>query len=128
MRLEINHKKNCKEYKQVEAKQHATKQWMDHWRNHREDQKISRDKWQWRDNDPKPMGCGNCSSKREVYSNTSLPQESSQINNLTLYLKQLENKEQAKPQVSRRKEFINIRAEINEIKIKETLNRKDEWN
>ena len=72
------------------------------------------------------MGCGNCSSKREVYSITSLPQESSQINNLTLYLKQLENKEQAKPKVSRRKELINIRAEINEIKIKETLNRKDE--
>ena len=37
------------------------------------------------------------SSKREVYSNTVLPQETrkkSQINNLTLHLKQLEKEEQ----------------------------------
>ena len=38
-------------------------------------------------------------------------QEKSQINNLTLHLKQLE-KEQIKPKVSRRKEIIKIRAEI----------------
>ena len=41
-------------------------------------------------------------------------QEKSQINNLTLHLKLLE-KEQTKPKVSRRKEVIKIRAEINEI-------------
>ena len=41
-------------------------------------------------------------------------QEKSQINNLTLHLKQLE-KEETKPKVSRRKEIIKIRAEINEI-------------
>ena len=41
-------------------------------------------------------------------------QEKSQINNLTLNLKQLE-KEQRKPKISRRKEIIKIRAEINEI-------------
>ena len=34
-------------------------------------------------------------------------QEKPQINNLTLHLKQLENEEQRKPQVSRRKESIN---------------------
>ena len=44
-------------------------------------------------------------------------QEKSQINNLTLHLKELE-KEQTKPKVSRRKE-IQIRAEINEIKTKQ---------
>ena len=40
-------------------------------------------------------------------------QEKSQINNLTLHLKQLEKEEQRKPKVSRRKEIIKIRAEIN---------------
>ena len=48
-------------------------------------------------------------------------QETSQINNLTLPLKQLEKEEQRKPKVSRRKEIINIRAEINEIETKKTI-------
>ena len=52
-------------------------------------------------------------SKREVYSNTSSPQETRKIsNNLTLHLKQLEEEEQIKPKVRRRKEIIKIRAEI----------------
>ena len=45
-------------------------------------------------------------------------QEKSQINNLTLHLKQLEKEEQRKPKVSRRKEIIKLRAEINEIEMK----------
>ena len=40
-------------------------------------------------------------------------QEKSEINNLTLHLKQLEKEEMKNPRVSRRKEFIKIRAEIN---------------
>ena len=32
-------------------------------------------KWQRTHNNSKPMGCGKSSSKREVYSNTILPQE-----------------------------------------------------
>ena len=52
------------------------------------------------------MGCNKNSSKRKVYSNTSLPQETRQIsNNLTLHLKQLE-KEKTKPKASRRKENV----------------------
>ena len=43
-------------------------------------------------------------------------QEKSQINNLSLHLKELEKEEQTKPKVSKRKEIIKIRAEINEIK------------
>ena len=46
--------------------------------------------------------------------------EKSQINNLTLHLKQLEKEEQTKPKVSRRKEIIKIRVEINEIETKKT--------
>ena len=41
-------------------------------------------------------------------------QETSQINNLNLHLKQLEKEEQKKPKVSRRKDIINIMSEINE--------------
>ena len=41
-------------------------------------------------------------------------QEKSQINNLTLHLKQLEKEEMKNHMVSRRKEIIKIRAEINE--------------
>ena len=47
-------------------------------------------------------------------------QEKSQINNLTLHLKQLEKEEQKTPKVSRRKEIIKIRSEINEKKMRET--------
>ena len=47
-------------------------------------------------------------------------QEKSQINNLTLYLKQLEKEEKTKPQVSRRKEIIKIRAEVNEMETRIT--------
>ena len=48
-------------------------------------------------------------------------QEKSQINNLTLHLKQQEKEEQRKPQVSRRKEIIKIRAEINETETQKTI-------
>ena len=48
-------------------------------------------------------------------------QESSQINNLTLHLKQLEKEEQKNARVSRRKEIIKIRAEINEIETNKTI-------
>ena len=47
--------------------------------------------------------------------------ETSQINNLTLHLKELEKEEQGKPKVSRRKEIIKIRAEINAIETKKTI-------
>jgi len=48
-------------------------------------------------------------------------QEKNQINNLTLHLKQLEKEEMKNPRVSRRKEIIKIRAEINEKETKETI-------
>ena len=48
-------------------------------------------------------------------------QEKSQINNLTLHLKQLEKEEIENPNVSRRKEILKIRAEINAKETKETI-------
>ena len=57
-------------------------------------------------------------------------QEKSQVNNLTLHLKELEKEEQTKPKVSRRKGIIKIRAEINEIETKKTvakINKTKSW-
>ena len=48
-------------------------------------------------------------------------QEKSQINNLTLHLKQLEKEEMKNHRVSRRKEILKIKAEINAKEIKETI-------
>ena len=57
-------------------------------------------------------------------------QEKNQINHLTLHLKQLEKEEIKNSRISRRKEIINIRAEINEKETKETiakLNKTKRW-
>ena len=48
-------------------------------------------------------------------------QEKSQINNLTLHLKQLEKEEMKNPRVSSRKEIFKMRAEINAKETKETI-------
>ena len=48
-----------------------------------------------------------------------MKQEKSQINNLNLHLKQLEKEQQTKAKISRGKEIIKIRAEINEIETKQ---------
>ena len=72
---------------------------------------------------PKPMGCSKSRSKSEVNSNTVLlkKQETSQIKKLNFHLKQLEKEEQKNPKVSRRKEIIKIRSEINEKEMKEMI-------
>ena len=57
-------------------------------------------------------------------------QETSQINNLTLHLKQLEKEEQKNPKVSRRKEIIKTRSEINGKEMKEKrakINKTESW-
>ena len=68
------------------------------------------------------MGHYKSSAKRKIHNNTGIPQETekSQINNLTLDLKQL-GKEMENPRVSRRKEIFKIRAEINAKETKETI-------
>ena len=56
------------------------------------------------------MGCSKSSSKREVYSNRSLPQETRKISNnlkvVPLHLKELKKEAQTKPKVTKRKEII----------------------
>ena len=68
------------------------------------------------------MRCSKCSSKREVYSITVVPQEIRKIsNNLILHLKRLEKEELKKPKVTRRKEIIKIRSEINGKEMKQII-------
>ena len=70
------------------------------------------------------MGCSKSSSKREVYSNTILPQDTRKISNeqANLTPKAIrERRTKKNPKVSRRKEIIKIRSEINEKKMKETI-------
>ena len=82
---------------------------------------MHRNKWKWKHDNPKPMGFSKSSAKREIHSNTSLPQETRETSNkLTLHLKQLE-KEKKNPKVSRRNEIIKIRADINEKQMKQTI-------
>ena len=69
------------------------------------------------------MGFSKRSAKGRFIAIQAYPkkQEKNQINNLTLCLKQLEKKEIKNPSVSRRKEIMKIRAEINEKETKETI-------
>ena len=59
------------------------------------------------------------SPKREIHHNTSLPQK------IGSDLKELEREQQIKPKPSRRRELINIRAELNEIKTRRTVEQID---
>ena len=70
-------------------------------------------------NNPKPMGLSKSSAFIAIQAYLK-KQEKNQINKVTLHLKQLEKEEMKNPRVSRRKEIIKIRAEINEKETKET--------
>ena len=68
------------------------------------------------------MDCCKSSAQREIHSDASLSQKRrSQIDNLTLHLNELEKEEQKRPKVSRRKEIIKIKEEINKIEIQKTI-------
>ena len=69
------------------------------------------------------MGFSKSSAKGKVHRKQAYlkKQEKNQINNLTLHLKQLEKEEMKNPRVSRRKEILKIRAEINAKETKETI-------
>ena len=69
------------------------------------------------------MGHCKSSAKGKVHSKTGLSQATSksQINNITLHLKQLEKEEMKNSGISRRKEILKIRAEINAKETKQTI-------
>ena len=52
--------------------------------------------------------------------------ETFQINNLTLHIQELDEKQQRQPRASRRKEITKIRAELNDIETKSTTLRINE--
>ena len=89
--------------------------------------KISRSKWQWKHNS-KPMGCSKSCSKKAVYSNTILPQETIKASNGQPNFtpkttgKRRRTKTTTKTKTSRRREIIEIQAETNG---KERNNSKD---
>ena len=103
----------------MEAKQYATKQPMANWRNQRGNKYVETN-----DNENTTIQNLRDAAKAVLRGNFIAIQSylrkqvKSQINKLNLHLKQLEKEEQTKPKVSRRKEIINIRAEINEIETK----------
>ena len=80
------------------VKQNATEQQMAHWRNKRENKKYLETKESKKYDDPEPMQCSKSSSKRKIYSNTILPQDTRKIpnnqSNLTPRQRQLEKQEQ----------------------------------
>ena len=79
------------------------------------------------------MGCSNSSSKSEVYSNTILHKETRNISNKQLKLTPkaiTEGRTKENTKVSRRKEIIKIRSEINEKEMKEMtakINKTKSW-
>ena len=77
------------------------------------------------------MGCSENSSKREVYNNTILPQETRKTSNgQPNFTPKTTVKRTKTTKISRRKEIIKIWAEINEKEIKETIvkiNKTQSW-
>ena len=69
------------------------------------------------------MRCRKSSSKRKVYSNTTLLQETRKISNKepNLTPKAIRQKKKKNPKVSRRKEIIKFRSEKNEKEMKEMI-------
>ena len=70
------------------------------------------------------MGFSKSSPRREFYSNTILPQETRKIlNRQPNFIPKMTGKRRLKknPKISRRKEIIKIRTEINEKEMKETF-------
>ena len=113
----------------MEAKQYATKQPMGHSRNQRGNIKYL----ETNDNE-NTMVKNLQGAAKAVLRGTFIAihsylrkQEKSQINNLPLHLKQLEKEEQTKPKVSRRKEIIKIRAEIEMKKTIEEVSETKSW-
>ena len=75
------------------------------------------------------MGHKESNLKREIHSNIGLPQETRKISNkqFNLTLKRTRKKEkQTKLKLNRRKEIIKIRAEINKIESRKTIEKINE--
>ena len=121
-------KTSMQKLKHVETTQHATKQPMGHLRHQRGNCIVPRSKWQQRYDTPnlwdaaKAVLRGKCITIQAYLRK----QGKSQIKQLTLHLKQLEQEEQRRPKGRRRKESIKSRREIEAIETKETIEKINE--
>ena len=88
--------------------------------------KVSRNKWQWKHDNSKSIGCSKSSSKREVHNSTILPQQTRKISNRqpNITPKTTGKRRTTLPPIHRKKEIIKIQAEIKK-KRNERNNRKD---
>ena len=68
-----------------------------------------------KNDNPKPMVHNKSCSKMGIYSDTSLPQKTREISIPNLTPKTSRGRRKNKHKVSRRKDIVEIRAEINEI-------------
>ena len=106
----------------MEAEQHSGEP-TNRRTNKKRNQNMHRNEWKWKHQNAKPVRHCKSSAKGKVHSNTGIPQETRKKSNknLTLHLKQLATEEMKNPRVSRRKEILTIRAEINAKETKETI-------
>ena len=90
---------------------------MDQWPNQNGDPAIYGNKWQQQHKAPTTVGHSKSSLKRKVYSNSDIFKEGRIItmNGLMSQLLKLEKEEQMRPKVSRGRDIIKIREEINKI-------------
>ena len=81
---------------------------------------MHRNEWKWKHNNPKPVGHYKCRTKGKVHSITGIPQETRKKSNKqpNSTPKAIEKEEMENPRVSRRKEILKTRAEINAKEIK----------
>ena len=93
--------------------------------NQRRNKKLHGNTWKWKHNGPKSLGCSKSDSKREVYSNTGVPQEGRKNSNEKPNLiPNRTRKRRTKTKSRNYKEIIKIRAEINDIGTKTKQNKK----
>ena len=85
-------------------------------------QTLSRNKWKWTHNNPKPMGHSKGSLESEVHSNTGLPKKNRNISNKepnpTPTRTQGTTTETTQSMYKEGNEITKIRAELNDIETK----------
>ena len=81
MRLDINYRKKSVKNTNTRRLNNTLLNNQEITEENRGNQKLPRNKWQWKQDKPKPMGSIKSSCNRDVHSNTILPQETRNISN-----------------------------------------------
>ena len=97
------------------------------WVNQRRNVFIPEDESKHKYTITKSMGCSQSGIKREIHSDTGLPQETIKISNKNSNLTPKGIRKRAKSKVSRRKD-VKIRGKINELEGKKTIDLKKKEN